>query len=266
MKVFSETIRIVKVVSPADMSVASRVKETAGSVRGETVKSLENLNKRYGIKSVYLVSVTLLILVGILISFFVDSVHKRFEIEGVRFTFESLKDRVWTFRDNMGQTLIVRTENYQYRLDSDSGLLLTYGNQRIKQTSDFKSFTSSIYSNDTLIYTGALMPIEFEMLIDGESEAFLKSSAPFEKKLIIGVLRVAEHIQSSNLIYFILFNLFMIVLGTAQVFFPLFFWQLKHMLDVQGGEPTDFYMTFTRIVGVIMTGVGIFYPLFYWLL
>lgn len=227
------------------------------------MKQLEAYINKYGIKKIYLITAVFLLFIGITISLIVDSYHKKFEIDGVLYQYDSVVDHVWTFTDSKGQALSVHTENYQYSLDSDTALLLTYGDQRIKQTADFQNFASSIYNNDVLVYEGELMSLELEMIINGEINDPINASIPFEKKLIIEVLRVAEHVQSGVLINFIILNLFLITLGTGQVFFPLSFWQLKHMFDVKGGEPTDFYMHFTRIGGGVLTGIGVFFPLYY---
>lgn len=41
------------------------------------------------------------------------------------------------------------------------------------------------------------------------------------------------------------------IVGGFNLFCPDLVWQLEHLLDVRGGEPTDFYLKLHRIVGSV---------------
>ena len=49
----------------------------------------------------------------------------------------------------------------------------------------------------------------------------------------------------------LLLILFLFFWGLFMICFPDIVWQIKHFLDVRGGEPTDFYLITTRIGGGI---------------
>ena len=47
------------------------------------------------------------------------------------------------------------------------------------------------------------------------------------------------------------------VLGVLLFWKPEFFWKLEHLFSVKGGEPTDFYLSKTRIGGVLMAVIAV---------
>lgn len=49
----------------------------------------------------------------------------------------------------------------------------------------------------------------------------------------------------------------LIVMGVALIFYPEEMWELEHMFDVQGGEPTEFYLIRARLSGVIFLVLGL---------
>lgn len=50
---------------------------------------------------------------------------------------------------------------------------------------------------------------------------------------------------------------FCIVGGIALIKKPDMLWELEHFLSVKHGEPTDFYLVYKRIIGVLLLCGGI---------
>ena len=46
--------------------------------------------------------------------------------------------------------------------------------------------------------------------------------------------------------------LFILAFGLLMILKPELLWKLKHSLSVRGGEPTEWYLTWTRIGGVVL--------------
>ena len=61
---------------------------------------------------------------------------------------------------------------------------------------------------------------------------------------------------------FTLGMIFMFVFGVISVVKPEWMWKLKYFLDVKNGEPTEFFITFTRISGVFCILFSTLLPLF----
>ena len=47
------------------------------------------------------------------------------------------------------------------------------------------------------------------------------------------------------------------VLGVLMFWKPELLWKIEHLFSVKGGEPTDFYLSKTRIGGVIFTVIAV---------
>ena len=58
-----------------------------------------------------------------------------------------------------------------------------------------------------------------------------------------------------------LFALF--VLGILMFLKPEWLWKLEHLFSVKGGEPTDFYLSMTRIGGVVFAVIAVFFAIRY---
>lgn len=47
------------------------------------------------------------------------------------------------------------------------------------------------------------------------------------------------------------------VLGVLMVWKPELLWKIEHLFSVKGGEPTDFYLSKTRIGGVLFAVIAV---------
>lgn len=47
------------------------------------------------------------------------------------------------------------------------------------------------------------------------------------------------------------------VLGVLMVWRPELLWKIEHLFSVKGGEPTDFYLSKTRIGGVLFAVIAV---------
>jgi len=59
--------------------------------------------------------------------------------------------------------------------------------------------------------------------------------------------------------------IFLLVLGTAMIAKPYFFWYLHELGATRGGEPTKLYLWSVRISGIVLWGIviGIIIAWFY---
>ena len=57
----------------------------------------------------------------------------------------------------------------------------------------------------------------------------------------------------------ILFGILFIAMGILNIVLPEAGWKMKHFLTVEGGEPSDFYLVFARVLGVVSVIVGILF-------
>ena len=48
-----------------------------------------------------------------------------------------------------------------------------------------------------------------------------------------------------------------LVLGTAMVLKPYFFWYISNFWSTKGGEPTNLYLWSVRISGIVLWGIAI---------
>lgn len=57
----------------------------------------------------------------------------------------------------------------------------------------------------------------------------------------------------------ILFGILLVIDGLVLIIFPEAAWKMQHFLTVEGGEPSDFYMIFSRVLGVFAVIMGILF-------
>lgn len=64
--------------------------------------------------------------------------------------------------------------------------------------------------------------------------------------------------MDSMLFYSVL--LFLVLLGIGLLVKPEFMWRIDHFFTVKGGEPTEFYLTVSRFIGIIclFVSIGVF--------
>lgn len=43
----------------------------------------------------------------------------------------------------------------------------------------------------------------------------------------------------------------LMLLGALMIARPIWFWKIDHVMTVRGGEPTQLYLTLTRLLGVV---------------
>ena len=60
----------------------------------------------------------------------------------------------------------------------------------------------------------------------------------------------------------ILFYIYAFVMGFLMMFFPEQMWKLQHWFSVKNGEPSDAYLTISRITGAIVW-IGLIFFILY---
>ncbi|MBT1160687.1 MULTISPECIES: DUF6199 family natural product biosynthesis protein [Bifidobacterium] len=63
-----------------------------------------------------------------------------------------------------------------------------------------------------------------------------------------------------TMLLFVLLEIVLIAIGIVCLFAPNTMWRIEHVLSVRGGEPTDFYITMTRIGGVVALAAAVILP------
>ena len=128
--------------------------------------------------------------------------------------------------------------------------------------------SAQISENDTLVFEGKAVSMgDSYILMDNNNEplnmvtVIVGGVTPEAEELFpnhtrIFNLAVADKYNiRGNLMMLILILLFAVVLF-VDIKFPNFFWILEHRLDVDGGEPSDWYR-FGQGVGRVILAVGI---------
>ena len=57
------------------------------------------------------------------------------------------------------------------------------------------------------------------------------------------------------------FPLVVMIMGFLMILKPETLWKLKHRFSVKGGEPTEFYFTSSRILGVVCIIFAVFFAI-----
>ena len=133
---------------------------------------------------------------------------------------------------------------------------------------NLNDMSAQISENDTLVFEGKAVSMgDSYILMDNNNEplnmvtVIVGGVTPEAEELFpnhtrIFNLAVADKYNiRGNLMMLILILLFAVVLF-VDIKFPNFFWILEHRLDVDGGEPSDWYR-FGQGVGRVILAVGI---------
>ena len=54
-----------------------------------------------------------------------------------------------------------------------------------------------------------------------------------------------------------IYIIILLIVGIIMIVNPELLWKIEHIFTVKNGEPTELYMAFTRIVGVLLVCVTI---------
>ena len=58
---------------------------------------------------------------------------------------------------------------------------------------------------------------------------------------------------------YVFIAIFLLAIGLVNALWPKMIWYLRHWWSVEGGEPTDAFLSITRIGGVVATVIGVLY-------
>ncbi|MDU6359246.1 DUF6199 family natural product biosynthesis protein [Zhenhengia yiwuensis] len=223
---------------------------------------MEKLCERYGKKKTYIFSAILAFIILLAVSGCAQYVSRLFRLEDTTFKLIQQHHQSATFQDQEGNLLEALIEPGQLNsytlllqitylgktitynsLDFDEGIIITLSDGSI-----YKKDPISIHVNKGHITNGK--PVE--------------PSKPVEVILINKVLDVMRNNLSTEM--FLLCNglgLVFILVRLMNILYPEVCWTLKHFMDVEGGEPSDFYIFSSKIGGYIFIGFAFFIPIYY---
>ncbi len=202
---------------------------------------VEQICEKYGKQKVFMFIVTILIIINISIVLIIRFNTMNFMYENYKFTLVNSSFNNIEFKDIKGDKLSLEKG---YEADSEGIVfyryIMTYKNKYTiyKETSEGNIITFS----DGKEYNEELIQFDID------------SNEGFELGLVNKVLQIYNNSKNltKNLFIGILLSIAMVFLGTFNLIYPEKAWELQHILDVEGGYPTEFAINSNKFVGVTL--------------
>lgn len=219
---------------------------------------LENLYKRYGKNKVYMIIVCILTFLSVVIVTVTRQVNMGFSIEGQRFKYVSHTDRIILLKDQGNNKVVVTIDNSvdAHALFSiGTKYQIEYKDKIIKgDNSDWMNKGEVITLSDGSEYINELITVSTNYSY-GDRPAI-----SFDVQLVNGIKSVYDFAKSGNFFLVLLLTIPLMFVGLVGVIYPDKVWQLKHMLDVYGGEPTEWALFMNRLGGVLLVAFALLFP------
>lgn len=58
----------------------------------------------------------------------------------------------------------------------------------------------------------------------------------------------------------VLMEIVIVAIGVFMIWKPEILWRIEYFFSVKGGEPTEFYLTMSRVGGVLLLVLAVFLP------
>ena len=221
---------------------------------------MERLCERYERKKVYIFSVISVFILFIILGLCAYSYSRTFRWEGTTFRLVEQSGEYAIFKDNHGNVLNVKLKSGQlntFFLAMD----IDYLDKRLSYDSTDLYEGSITTLSDGTIYKEELFSISFE------SKDFLSKpnpTKPTEVVLINHIVNILNNLPYTGyLIIYACLCFILILVGFMNILYPEISWKIKHCLDVEGGEPSEFYIVTCKLGGYILVGFALLSPLFY---
>lgn len=204
--------------------------------------------------------ILLFMLIGIVLLGVIDRHSKTFALNGTVFKYEKRVDGTWYFYDRSSSPLIVETGSRDTAVKDAEPLILTYNGKTYKRVTDINIPEVRYYEDDVLIETTSIA----YAFIYNDFQLNKSISRPhFATSLILGMLQVAAYVESGIHIQYGFFMTLLIIFACLDLVYPEKVWQLRHAFSVKNGQPTDFYLTMTRVGGLLLIVLTYILPFIY---
>lgn len=221
---------------------------------------MRKLYKRYGKIKTYIFSAILIFILLLAISGCSQYMAGLFRWEGLTFKLIEQHNQGSIFKDQHGNLLEATIESGQL----NSHLLLLHLNYLDKAiTYDSLDFDEGIMItlSDGTIYQDTFFSISTNGSIN---EGVVDSSTPTEVILVNKVLKIMQNsLSKTTLFIFYSFSLLLILVGLMNIIYPEVSWKIKYFMDVDGGEPSEYYIISAKVTGCLLIGFALLMPIFF---
>ncbi len=207
---------------------------------------IEKTILKIGRKKAYFILLGITLIIGILISFYVNKEASQVIFDDSKYTVNKFEDDRWQLISPSSDPMYVSSLRNSKKISLYSEWTIEKGQDHYK-----------IYRNDSFS-----LVVELNGEIIGKEKNFTFSNEVNEK--LLPFKQVAEVINNKRIAiwaYLFTFNIFFIPLGCLNIINPYISWQTKMMFITEGGKPTKAFKVMTRLIGIIMILLGMFYPL-----
>ncbi len=173
---------------------------------------------------------------GVGVSIYVDYNLNHVTFDGHVYTLDSFHDGGWHFNSESGETFMVTESTGKGYVHMLSDLTMTID----EDTYEIKSEIN--YSLGRRTKSEQVRFIEF----DGESVDAM------------GIYVVISSMNASILFLMIIIFLLVNSFTCVSLLYPELLWQVNMLFVTRGGEPTDFYIAFTGLMGIFLWCVLVF--------
>nr|WP_307993201.1 hypothetical protein [uncultured Niameybacter sp.] len=221
---------------------------------------MERLCDKYGRKKVYILGVVCAFILFVLVSLYAYFDSRTFHWEGTTF---KLVEQDW------GRAVFIDDEENVLNITLKSGQLnsfflamdIDYVDKKISYDSTDFDKGVIITLSDGSIYVDEPFSIDYEAVGLPAGHEPIK---PSEVALIDQILNTMNnHVGASTLVVYDGFCFILILVGFMNILYPEISWKMKYCLDVDGGEPSEFYIVTCKLGSYILIGAIILSPLFY---
>ncbi|SHK43099.1 hypothetical protein [Paramaledivibacter caminithermalis] len=222
---------------------------------------LEQLYDKYGKRKIYLAIAFLIIVLNILILTITYQSKIKFTIDGQGFKYISHSDENIIFQDKEGNEVLVTIDlsHSGYTFSSIAGKYeIKYKDKTIKyDSSDWNNKGCFITLSDGRKYKQNFIRINVGEV--SQADKFI----PFDVQLVNNIEEVYDFIDGNFMIVIFIFSIPLIFFGLAGIMYPERIWDFQHILDVSGGEPTNFAIMLNVIGGILVIGFALLNPFIY---
>ncbi|MGL5347740.1 MAG: DUF6199 family natural product biosynthesis protein [Peptostreptococcaceae bacterium] len=210
----------------------------------------------------YLILLIVVIILDCFLFFTIINKEKTVMYKGNRLIYQDRSNRSSIFKDDDGNILTVKPINVDLDdeltiIDDDhcSYEIVYKESKMLYDNSKFMDMETIITLFDGSMYEST--PISVDYYNEQSYEL------PSDVKLAYDVINIHRNPKGiSGHLGDIILSIISIVIGFINLIYPEKVWKFEHMLDVKGGEPTDFAIINLKIVGVIFIFMPTIFLLF----
>jgi len=201
-------------------------------------------------------AVLLLLFLNILLGFFAYRKDTSFKVEDTRFHLVSREEGDRVFKDQDGELLTVSIEEPdKNQVSFATRYTVEYGEKEFRvESDDFFEKGYRISENGEEVYVEAISESQWFESDEGIATRNhgRMEDLPLDVQMIYGledaVSSMGDNMVEANVVI-VLILLLLSALGVFLILFPELAWKLEHFLWVEGGEPSELYLSVHRMAG-----------------